>query len=162
MKFPFKKFVTGEEFLYLGEKYPLVVTNTISQALVFDSGFYLHELNKKNATTFFLNWYKKQAQELFNRRVANYTSQAKLHYHSISLSSAESKWGSCSHDNKLMFNWRLIMAPIPVIDSVIFHELAHILEKNHTKKFWRRVTMWCPEYEEHKAWLDKNGNMLRI
>jgi hypothetical protein len=111
---------------------------------------------------YFTNWYKKQALQLFTQRVANYASQVKVVYTSISLSSATSKWGSCSHDDKLMFNWRLIMAPIEVIDSVIFHELGHILEKNHTKKFWRKVTMWCPEYEKHKTWLDKNGHTLVI
>ena len=174
------KFITGEEFLYLGKKYPLVVSGDVKQALVFDDtlpahsglsasgsktgrqGFYLNVFNQRNAETFFNNWYKKQALELFTHRVANYASQAKVQYLNISLSSAQSKWGSCSHDNKLMFNWRLIMAPVEVIDSVIFHELAHILEKNHTKKFWRRVTMWHPTYQENKAWLDKNGHTLRI
>jgi len=157
-----KKFQTGEEFLYLGKKYPLVVTKDTQQALVFDNGFFLNEFNRKNAETYFLNWYKKQALQLFLYRVVNYATQVKVQYTSISLSSAKSKWGSCSHDNKLMFNWRLIMAPVEVIDSVIFHELVHILEKNHTKRFWRKVTMWYPEYAKHKEWLDKNGHTLII
>lgn len=164
-----RKFTTSEEFWYLGEKYPLIITTHITQALVFNNalpdgsqGFYLHELNRKNAETFFLNWYKKQALQLFQKRVSNYASQAKLAYKSIELTSAESKWGSCSEDNMLMFNWRLIMAPVVVIDSVIFHELAHIMEKNHTKKFWRRLTMWCPDYHKHKDWLDRNGDLLHL
>lgn len=164
-----KKFKTGEQFLYLGTAYSLTVSSTVEKALVFDKampdgrqGFYLNTFNHKNAETYFLNWYKKQAVELFSKRVANYAKQLKLEYQSITLSSANSKWGSCSHDNKLMFNWRLIMAPVAVIDSVIFHELAHILEKNHTKRFWRKVTMWFPAYEEKKAWLDKNGHTLVI
>ncbi|HSW97334.1 MAG TPA: SprT family zinc-dependent metalloprotease [Candidatus Saccharimonadales bacterium] len=157
-----KRFTTGEKFLYLGKRYPLTVSKNVSQAIVFDNGFFLNEFNHKNAETYFLNWYKKQALQLFTQRVANYTAQLKIEYQSISLSSATSKWGSCSHDNKLMFNWRLIMAPVEVIDSVIFHELAHIIEKNHTKRFWRKVTMWFPEYEKQKAWLDKNGHTLTI
>lgn len=155
-----KQFQTGEEFLYLGKKYPLVVTNDISQALIFNNGFYLHTFNQKNAETYFHNWYKKQAVQLFSKRTANYASQILVEYTSVTLSSATAKWGSCSHDNRLMFNWRLIMAPIPVIDSVIFHELAHVLEKNHTKRFWRKVTMWYPTYEINKAWLDKHGHTL--
>lgn len=157
-----KKFQTGEEFLYLGKKYPLVVSNALEQAIVFDKGFYLNAFNQRNAQTYFSNWYKKQALQLFTQRVATYAVQVKVVYQSIALSSATSKWGSCSHDNKLLFNWRLIMAPVSVIDSVIFHELAHILEKNHTKKFWRKVTMWCPTYEEQKKWLDTNGHTLTL
>lgn len=162
-----KKFRTGEQFLYLGKAYPLTVADTVPKALLFEStpgkeGFYLNTFNHASAETYFLNWYKKQALQLFTQRVANYASQVKVSYTSISLSSAHSKWGSCSHDNKLMFNWRLIMAPIEAIDSVIFHELGHILEKNHTKKFWRKVTIWYPEYEKQKEWLDKNGHTLVI
>lgn len=156
-----KKFHTGEKFLYLGKEYPLTVSKTVSQALVFtDQGFLLNEFNHKNAETYFLNWYKKQALQLFTQRTSNYAEQLKISFQSITLSSANSKWGSCSHDNKLMFNWRLIMAPVDVIDSVIFHELAHILEKNHTKRFWRKVTMWYPSYEKQKEWLDRNGHTL--
>ncbi|HSW88713.1 MAG TPA: SprT family zinc-dependent metalloprotease [Candidatus Saccharimonadales bacterium] len=165
-----KKFNAGEQFLYLGKHYSLTVSKTVPQALMLTDqalpagrqGFYLNEFNHKNAEIYFLNWYKKQALLLFTQRVSNYAAQLKISYKSISLSSANSKWGSCSHDNKLMFNWRLIMAPVEVIDSVIFHELAHIVEKNHTKRFWRKVTMWFPEYEKQKAWLDKNGHRLVI
>lgn len=155
-----KKFVTGEQFLYLGKQYPLTVSHDIAQAFIFTDAFYLNAFNHKNAETHALNWYKKQALQLFTQRVSNYAEQLKIEYQSIALSSANSKWGSCSYDNKLMFNWRLIMAPVEVIDSVIFHELAHVLEKNHTKRFWRKVTMWFPAYEEQKAWLDKNGHTL--
>ena len=155
-----RKYKTGEEFLFLGEKYPLIVTKNTTGALVFDNGFYLNEFNHHHAETYFLNWYKKQALEVFTKRVFNYAQQVKVSYTSLSLSSANSKWGSCSEDNKLMFNWRLIMAPLAAIDSVIFHELAHVMEKNHTKKFWRRVTMWFPAYEEQKHWLDLHGYKL--
>lgn len=155
-----KKFQTGEQFLYLGKQYSLTVSKTVPQAVMFDDGFFLNEFNHKNAEMYLTNWYKKQALQLFTQRVANYASQIKVVYTSISLSSANSKWGSCSHDNKLMFNWRLIMAPVEVIDSVIFHELGHILEKNHTKKFWRKVLIWYPDYEKHKAWLDMHGHTL--
>lgn len=155
-----RKFKTGEEFLYLGKKYPLVVSRHVMEALVFADGFFLNEFNHHNAETHFLNWYKRQATELFNTRVSNYAQQVKVSYVNITLTSANSKWGSCSEDNRLMFNWRLIMAPIEVIDSVIFHELSHVIEKNHSKKFWRRVTMWYPQYEEKKAWLDAHGHKL--
>ncbi|MGI6366146.1 MAG: M48 family metallopeptidase [Bacillota bacterium] len=70
--------------------------------------------------------------------------------------------GSCSSRGNLNFTWRLLLAPLPVVDYVIIHELAHLLEMNHTPRFWQVVEGACPEYRRHLAWLRDMSATLYI
>ncbi len=68
-----------------------------------------------------------------------------------------SRWGSCSSTGMLSFSWRLILAPSHVLDYLAAHEVAHLVEMNHSAKFWRVVQRVCPGHERAKAWLDAHG-----
>jgi len=70
------------------------------------------------------------------------------------------RWGSCTVKDHVNFNWRLIKAPMFVIDYVIVHELAHLLESNHTPRFWNIVRAKVAKAEKAKAWLKEHGQML--
>jgi hypothetical protein len=70
------------------------------------------------------------------------------------------RWGSCTPRDSVHFNWRLIKAPMFVIDYVIVHELAHLLETNHTSRFWNIVHAHTPTTEKAKAWLKEHGQVL--
>ncbi|MBU4138749.1 MAG: M48 family metallopeptidase, partial [Euryarchaeota archaeon] len=70
------------------------------------------------------------------------------------------RWGSCTVNNNINFNWRLIKAPMFVIDYIIVHELAHLIETNHTPKFRNIVRAQSPTMEKAKAWLKENGQLL--
>lgn len=72
------------------------------------------------------------------------------------------RWGSCSSKGSFNFSWRLIMAPVPVIDYVVVHELVHLEEKNHSKIFWIKVKMLLPNYETYKDWLKENSYLLKL
>ena len=69
----------------------------------------------------------------------------------------ETRWGSCSSEKNLNFNWKLILAPPEVLDYVVVHELCHLKEMNHSKAFWDEVGKVMPEYETYKLWLKENG-----
>jgi predicted metal-dependent hydrolase len=69
----------------------------------------------------------------------------------------KTRWRSCSQKGNLSFNWKLIMMPEPVIDYVIVHELAHLKEMNHTKRFWELVGKHCLEWRYHRKWLKDHG-----
>ena len=71
-----------------------------------------------------------------------------------------SRWGSCARGGNLSFSWRLIFAPGAVIDYVVAHEVAHLVEMNHSPRFWRVVARICPSAERAKRWLDTYGNDL--
>lgn len=81
---------------------------------------------------------------------------------SISLKDTKSRWGSCSHDGSLSFSWRIVMAPVHVIDYLAAHEVAHLAEMNHSDRFWAICEDLCPQTEEAKRWLKRNGAMLHV
>ena len=78
----------------------------------------------------------------------------------ISVRDQSSRWGSCNSDGVLSFSWRLILAPPYVIDYLAAPEVAHLVEMNHSVRFWRLVDRICPEMERAKAWIDAHGNDL--
>jgi predicted metal-dependent hydrolase len=80
----------------------------------------------------------------------------------LMFSDTKSKWGTCMHDNRLQFNWRLVMAPRMVLDYVVIHELAHTKEKNHGRNFWAKVRAFTPAYRQHRKWLTDNAHLLTV
>jgi predicted metal-dependent hydrolase len=101
-------------------------------------------------------WYRVEAARLINERTTNLGSQMGIIYKRLVIRGQKTRWGSCSHKKNLSFNWKLIMAPEPVIDYVIIHELIHLKEMNHSKKFWELVARNCPGWREHKKWLKQH------
>jgi predicted metal-dependent hydrolase len=90
--------------------------------------------------------YKAVAKKLLTERTAQYAKQMSVKPAAIKISSAKTRWGSCSGKNSLNFSWRLIMADNEVIDYVVVHELAHIKEHNHSPRFWAIVESIIPDY----------------
>ncbi len=161
-----KEYIDGEAFLYLGVSYRLKRVKAheleLDCKLAFLGGhFYLRDsvLHPREA---FLSWYKHEAFKIISERVHWYARQRGLKYKQIKISHAQKRWGSCSPSGNLNFSWRLIMAPLPVIDYVVVHELVHLLEKNHSRSFWDKVRLLMPDYKIHRSWLKKNGYLLRL
>lgn len=155
-----KTFQAGEEFLYLGNMYKFKLTDgleiqiTDSFELLFPRVF----LWRSHARM--LCWYKKQAQEIIAERTKIIAKNLNLKYSTLKISNAKTNWGSCGPKNSLNFNWRLIMAPNSIIDYIIIHELVHILEKNHSQEFWKKVATVMPEYKKSRKWLKENSKVL--
>jgi hypothetical protein len=151
---------TGERFYYLGQSYPLeVFFEPFETAGIFfwNNFFYLNaQGNKDLRKHYFISWYKKKAQEYISQRVDFFSRKLKLRHGNITITSAEKRWGSCSADDNLSFSFRLMMAPPDIIDYVIVHELIHIIEKNHSPKFWQKVYAVMPEHKTQKRWLKDN------
>lgn len=76
---------------------------------------------------------------------------------SITVKNYKSRWGSCTHDGRVQFNWRLAMFAPAVIDYVIVHELAHLTHMNHSKAFWAEVAQYCPDYKHYQTILKQQG-----
>ena len=157
-----KEFVNGESFLYLGRFYKLHIVENQEEPLRFENGFFLSKKFLPYAREVFIAWYKEAALEKISQRVEYYAKMAGLKYGRIRISDAQRRWGACSVNNDLSFSWRLIMAPLSVIDYVVVHELAHIEEKNHSKRFWRKVKVLMPDYEKHHQWLKENVHLLKL
>jgi hypothetical protein len=105
-------------------------------------------------------WYRLQAAKLIKERVDKLSARLGLTYNRIIIRGQKTRWGSCSYKGNLSFNWKLIMAPEPVIDYVVIHEIAHLKEMNHTKRFWELVAEHCPRWREHRKWLKDHEKEL--
>ena len=90
----------------------------------------------------------------------HYAARAGCAHGGVSLRDTRSRWGSCSAEGRLMYSWRLIMAPPEVLDYVAAHEVAHLLEMNHSPAFWAVVRGLMPDYQTHRRWLKSSGNDL--
>jgi len=107
-------------------------------------------------------WYQQQAKTLFAERLDLFAGRLGVQYHSFGLSSAGTRWGSCTADRKIRLNWKLIHFSLPLIDYVVAHELSHILEMNHSQQFWDTVGLIYPEYDEAKNLLRKRSQELPV
>jgi hypothetical protein len=152
-----KQYLPGESFLYLGKAYALEMVKDQKTKLILGDRFRLSEAEQENAKLVFQNWYRKQAKSLILERVKYFAKIHQLHYEKITITSARTRWGSCSPKNSISFSWRLIMTPLDVVDYVVVHELAHTVHHNHSKRFWGLVEKILPDYKERRKWLRKYG-----
>lgn len=157
-----KQFVDGEHFLFLGSSYDLKLVPPQRPALQFENGFTLSHTAHERAEGLFVHWYKLQALEFLCQRVDAYAKQYDFSPKQVKITSAKTRWGSCSPNGTLNFTWRLMMAPSAVIDYVVVHELAHLRVKNHSRKFWKAVESILPEYKLQRKWLREHGHELRL
>ena len=159
---PKKQFSEGEKFLFLGSEYELKLVTPQRPALKFEDQFSLRHTAQKNAEMFFTRWYKEQALSVFSERVHSYANLHGFQPKKVKVTSAKTRWGSCSSNGNLNFTWRLVMAPLEVIDYVVIHELAHLRVKNHSSKFWKLVESIDKEYKVKRKWLRLNGEKLNL
>jgi len=169
-----KKFVSGETFSFLGEEYILEVRMSEARArsvgivedklVVFikPDAYDESEVQKKAVFEALTSWYEKQAHIWIPRRVRYYREVMKESIGRIAIKNQKSRWGSCSSARNLNFNWRLVMAPLEVLDYVVVHELCHLKQMNHSAAFWAEVEKILPDYRERKKWLEDNAKELDL
>ncbi|MEW6400572.1 MAG: SprT family zinc-dependent metalloprotease [Chloroflexota bacterium] len=157
-----KQFVEGESFLLLGSSSDLKLVPSQRPALKFENGFLLSRSAGERAKGIFIRWYKIRAFEIICERVGEYAKQHDFSPKQVKITSAKTRWGSCSPNGTLNFTWRLIMAPMEVVDYVVVHELAHLRVKNHSRKFWKLVESILPGYKLQRKWLRDHGHELTL
>jgi predicted metal-dependent hydrolase len=155
-----KEFVSGESFLFLGRQYRLEVVDEDFEGLKFDGGFKLSRSQVGVAREVFQAWYLAQAREHIVPRVKRYAERMGVEFGDIRVRDLRYRWGSCTPKNHLVFNWRLVKAPADVIDYIVVHELAHLIEANHTPAFWNIVRVQVPSFDRAKAWLVEHGSEI--
>ncbi|WNR45165.1 M48 family metallopeptidase [Paenibacillus roseipurpureus] len=138
------------KFLYLGKYYPL-------HELIETEGLTEEEL-KINLKKFYFSSLKK----ILSERIKIYQAQLKVKPKTIEVDESRTKWGCCTSDKKLSFNYRLAMAPMEVIDYVVIHELCHLSHMNHDRSFWRLLGSIMPDYKEKEAYLARYGQAMTL
>ena len=157
-KYPIRHFISGEQFWYLGKQYPLHIVEKQKPALQFKLGFLLDQKSLPLAKKRFVDWYRDQARLYLSERVNHYAALHQFAYQQIKITSARTRWGSCSGRGTISFTWRLMMAPPDIIDYVIIHELSHTVHHNHSRDFWALVGKLLPDYAAKRKWLNQNGH----
>lgn len=108
----------------------------------------------------FKDWYIQKAKEKILPRVELYAQRLGVEFNQAEITDSKYRWGSCTPNDNVIFNWRLVKAPMFVIDYVVVHELAHLLEPNHTPRFWNIIGAQVATLEKAKQWLKEHGEML--
>lgn len=106
-------------------------------------------------------WYVEKARVVFEERAAFWAGAMKLSYARIRIADQRTLWGSCTREGTLSFNWRIVMAPTETLDYLVIHELAHLRELNHSKRFWAIVAVHCPDWKVHRRWLREHSRRLK-
>lgn len=149
----------GDELLYLGQRYKFTFASVV--AIKVHSTMLQFPRSLAFRTTKELQqWYLREARKIITERLVANAERMSVRYNHVYFSDTSSKWGSCSPTNELQFNWRLVMAPLLVLNYVVIHELAHIIEKNHSRAFWSIVEKYNPSYKQQRTWLKEHGHIL--
>jgi predicted metal-dependent hydrolase len=162
-----KQFVSGESFSYLGRNYRLKVHQGNYQPIKLINGRFAITLragadNPDLIQDSLLSWYKQHAELKFNEKAKRYSKMMNVKFNSVGLKDYKSRWGSCSVEGDITFNWKVIMAPNRIVDYVVVHELCHLIHHDHSAKFWREVERIMPDYAECKNWLKQHGANLEF
>ncbi|MBT2727581.1 M48 family metallopeptidase [Bacillus sp. ISL-75] len=158
----------GETFLYLGNEYPIQVSQdiTIKQDYVVLEGdklyIYVKQLEDEKIKQALKRFYYQQCKTLVERSIRSYQSNFKIKPRSIRISDNNRNWGTCDSRQQLTFNWKLAMAPLKVIDYVVVHEMCHMVHLNHDRSFWRLVGKIIPEYEQMENWLSLSSWKMTV
>ncbi len=157
---PGKELVSGESALYLGRSYRIEIVSIESEHIQFDQRFLIPATRLSRKKGAMRDWYISRAKERILPRVSKKAGDLGVSFGKARIVDHKYRWGSCTVNNNIHLNWRLIKAPVFVIDYVIAHELAHLLEPNHTPRFWNIVSTQVPNMDRARSWLREHGQIL--
>lgn len=163
-----RRFVHGEQFLYLGRTLTLDVGDHTARStacelqndhLVIRVKHSMQEQAQiaEEVRKSLERWYREEAELLLSERSELYAVKFGFLYNSVTVRTQRKRWGSCDSRGNIRYNWKLIMAPVYLIDYVIVHELCHLREMNHSKRFWQLVEKILPDYQERRKQLKLQG-----
>jgi len=153
-----KKYCEGEKFYYRGTEYPLHLREGIE--LEFDGkAFWLGRDDIEYAPTLFENWYKQALYKILTDEMHDFFVRTNTSPAKISIRTVKTWWGSCSKSGNIKFCTKLALVPYELFEYVVIHELCHLKEFDHSKKFWQEVEKYLPDYKERLATLKKDGDI---
>ena len=159
-----REYVNGESFLYLGRNYRLKIVPDQPQPLLLEGEYFLLSEGalKKGPQENFKSFYREAGQELLAERIALYKDAMNVEINGVRVMELHHRWASCSADGTLNFHWKVMMAPLKVIDYLVVHELAHRKQPDHSALFWEEVKKVLLDYEDRKHWLELYGSSLDL
>ena len=150
----------GYSFLLLGKNCRIALSE--GKKITFDNVNGVLALPKNNAKNRLIKWLKENAKRIFTELTVQKALQMGVSFQSVGISSAKTRWGTCSAENKIRYTFRLLYAPKEVIEYVVVHELAHVRYKNHSASFWKEVEKYVPDWKTRRKWLKDYGALMEI
>ena len=166
-----KEHVNGESYLYLGRQYRLKIIKNHEKPQAKLIGKYLtvwlpenipKNKEKKTAKAAIWKWYREQANKKIAETIKTYSKKLGISQPTYKIKNQYKRWGSCTKKDELIFNFRIAMAPIALLQYIVAHEMCHIKNKDHSNKFWKQLQTIMPDYEQRKERLRKEGTQYVI
>ena len=155
-------YAEGEIFWFLGRPYPLHIVDDGRAAIGRTDRLCVSRSLMPDIRRRLKRWYIDEAEKEIRGRCMWFSMKTGHVPVSIRITDARQRWGSCTHRGGLNFSWRLVQAPPEIVDYVVVHELVHISQPDHSKKFWNKVKEVLPDFERRRDWLRENERLLRI
>lgn len=146
--------------MIFGEKHTLCLTDV--KRIAFDGAGKRIYLPKQNAKERLVKWLKENAKRILTDLTQKTAARMGTSYQKVTITSARSRWGSCTYDNAIRYTYRLLFAPKEVIEYVVVHELSHTFHKNHSPLFWREVEKYVPDWKAKRKWLRTHRALMQI
>jgi predicted metal-dependent hydrolase len=150
----------GYSLLLLGKSCQITLTD--EKSVRYEQATHRLFLPQTNAKFKLVKWLKENALRILSDVTQTTAERMGTSYKQVTISSAKTRWGSCTADNVIRYTFRLLYAPKEVIEYVVIHELAHTKHKNHSAYFWSEVAKYCPNWRVHRAWLKQHGALMEV
>lgn len=157
-----KSYANGEAFLYLGQHYWLNFAPGVSKVRLDGKQLSVDAGKEGDPRSLIEEWYITEATRHLNEATKRFAEALKVEVSSITVKNYKSRWGSCSVNGDIRYNWRIVMAPLDVIEYLSAHEVSHRMHHNHSKQYWTCVESLVPQYKQRRDWLKEYGHTLRI
>jgi predicted metal-dependent hydrolase len=159
---PVKNYVSGEGFLYLGRSYRLLLVDEQAVPVKLEQGrFKMLRSATVDGRDHMVAWYSAHAQLWLSERTDRFASRMGLTATRVVVRDLGYRWGSCGKDGTVYFHWKSVLLPPRVVEYVIAHETAHLVEPLHSASFWLRVERAMPDFTARKLWLAENGSITQ-
>ena len=165
-----RAYISGESFTYLGDDYRLKLTEDDCREITLGQGQLMLGIDEKlpdvkrenYVRKKLIQWYRENAEMQLKEKIEHYAKIISVEPRSVIVKTYKARWGSCSIEGDIYFNWKLIIAPHRIVDYVVVHELCHMHQHNHSSRFWSCVEQVMPDYRERRQWLKENQRYLDI
>ena len=155
------KIINYEQFLLYGSKYELKIAD-VRKIEIYNGQILVPKKDESKIIQTVINFYKRQAKQVFAERI-NYLQQVmKIEPKSVKLSNSSGRWGACNSRGSITLNWRVVMLSPECIDYVLVHEMCHLVEMNHSKRFWNLVATFLPNFNDLRKNIKNYGFLLEL
>ena len=158
-----REFVNGQSFLYFGRNYRLSIIENQDVPLKMTGGyFHLDARYLRKADKVFKDFYRTKVEQKIKERLKLIEEKFQTRPTTVKVLELQNRWASWTPNNGLNFHWKCAMAPVPVIDYIITHEMVHLKYPNHSSGFWDELDKKMPNYRDHENWLKTNGVKMSL